>query len=180
MDRINLDPLMRSLLGMLESAKKTRRQADEDITEIASIIADLTRAAEDPNVAIAISQRIQWRIARTMFDSIRSALYTSKSGMTVSEITDWILMELAREFRDGCARTIPMTLRSMMEAGEVKEFKNETGKTAYVLKRNRRASAARINVHKQPKTTVVKSTRKPRRSGRPRLRRPTIGRSGSE
>src|ERR1019366_8318069 len=96
MDRINIDPLMRSLLAQLESAKTTRRQADEEIAEITSMIQDVPRAAEDPRVISNMLHRIQRRDACTMFDQIRLALETNKAGMTSFQVIYWMWMKKAR------------------------------------------------------------------------------------
>ena len=167
MDRINIDPLMRSLLAQLESAKTTRRQADEEIAEITSMIQDVPRAAEDPRVITNMLHRIQRRDACTMFDQIRLALETNKAGMTSFQVIYWMWMKTALEFLNYWPCIVPTALQCMMEAGEVKEFTNKKGKKAYRLKKARRASTRRVGAHNNPK---IKSASKPNRTP---VRRPS-------
>lgn len=174
MDRINIDLLMRSLLAQLESAKTKRRQADEEIAEITSMLQDVPRAAEDPRVITNMVDRIQRRDARTTFDPIRLALETNKAGMTSFQIIHWMSMKTALEFLNYWPCIIPTALQCMVEAGEVKEFTNKMGEKAYRLKKVRRASARRVDAHNNPKIkSAGKSNRTParRQSGYRRLAR---------
>lgn len=166
MNRINVRSLVSSLLAQLESAKRRRKEVDEEMAEITSVLQGLSRPGDDPRVVMDLLAKVDERVAREMIALVRPVLFAHKSGMTAPQIKVWLLMNLGIDFSRYFDAATPRALRSMKESGEVREFTNKQGEKAYRMKKPPQRSAGRVNARKTPKSrSVATSSRRRSTSG---------------
>lgn len=139
MDRMNTDPHFVSLLARIESARRKRVAADEEIAEISEMFQFPAKAEEDPRAAATLVNQLLRGAVCQMFDPIRSALRAHKTGMTQQQITEWdCCTNFAHEYAKYCGCAVPIALRIMTESGEIMEFTNKDGQKAYRIKQSRK------------------------------------------
>lgn len=143
MEQMNMHSMMAWLLGDLESAKQRRREADEEMKEILSILQTPSGADKDPNAIAHLVQRQNERVARDMFDLIRPALRANKTGSTSQDITNCVLMTVAKGCFEQITYATSVALQLMVESGEINHFANEQGEKLFRLKTSRTKSKRR-------------------------------------